>query len=153
MYDQTSWHRMSDGSDVAMVLMGDPSSGTLVQMTQWPSGASEPAKSPGQTDRFWLLTGGSCSIGDRMYHAGDFRFLPAGAVEPEIVRGDSGSTEVVVIADRARWMESACAQEQNTRLAELAGLIKQQHEALHLTGTGSSRLAPSPAGELVPDIG
>ena len=151
--DQTSWHRMSDGSDVAMVLMGDPSSGTLVEMTHWPSGASEPAKSPNQTDKFWLLTSGSCYIGERLYHAGDFRFLPAGTVEPEIVRGDSGSTEVVVIADRARWMESACAQDQNTRSAELVGLIKQQHEALHLTDTGTSRLAPSPAGELVSDSG
>jgi hypothetical protein len=135
LHDQTNWHRMSDGSDVAMVLMGDPSSGTLVQMTQWPSKALEPAKSPSQTDRFWLLTGGSCSIGDRLYHAGDFRFLPAGTPEPEIVRGDAGSTEVVVISDRARWMESACAQDQNTRSAELAGLIKQQHEALHPMGT------------------
>ena len=56
--------------------------------------------------------------------------MQAGTVEPEIVRGDSGSTEVVVIADRVRWMESACAQDQSTRSAELAGLIKQQHEAL-----------------------
>ena len=132
LHDQTNWHRMSDGSDVAMVLMGDPSSGTLVQMTQWPSEASESAKSPSPTDRFWLLIGGSCSIGERLYHAGDFRFLPAGTADPEIVRGDSGSTEVVVIADRGHWMESVCAQDPNTRSAELVGLVEQQHEALLL---------------------
>jgi hypothetical protein len=132
LYDQSSWHHMSDGSDVAMVLMGDPSSGTLVEMSQWPSGATEPAKSPSSTDKFWLLTRGSCSIGERLYHAGDFRFVPAGTVESEIVRGDSGSTEVVVLADRARWMEWACGQDQDTRSAELAGLVRQQHEALHL---------------------
>ena len=130
LHEQTNWHRMSDGSDVAMVLMGDPSSGTLVEMTQWPSGASEPAKPPSQTARFWLMIGGSCSIGDRLYHEGDFRFLPAGTADPKIVRGDSGSTEVVVTADRAQWMESVCAQDQNTRSTELLQLVEQMHQAL-----------------------
>ena len=132
LHDQTNWHRMSDGSDVAMVLMGDPSSGTLVEMTQWPGGTSEPAKSASETDRFWLMTGGSCFIGDRLYHEGDFRFLPAGTVDPEIVRGESGSTEVVVTADRACWMESVCAQDRETRATELLRLVEQPHQALLL---------------------
>lgn len=122
-----AWHHLSDGSRVGAVFMADPVSGTLILLSTNTPGAQEAPAGRYQSDLVRLVLSGTCSVGDRSYSAGDFRFTRAGTDEGEIVHGPTGSRQILIFGDRRGWlpqMADGQAREVCPRLNELAGLLE-----------------------------
>ncbi|UUZ66406.1 hypothetical protein LP417_32730 (plasmid) [Polaromonas sp. P1-6] len=127
MPDDETWHKLSDGSKVGAVFMADPVSGTLILLSNNTPNAMESPAGQYQTDMVRLVLSGSCSVGDRAYSAGDFRFTSQGNDEGEIVHGPTGSTQILIFGDRRGWlpqMANGSALEACPRLTELAAMLE-----------------------------
>jgi hypothetical protein len=128
IHDDADWAELSDGSRVAAVFLDNAVSGPMVLLTNNAPGVVEaPAGSYGD-DRMRLIMKGSCTIGDREFHAQDFRATEAGIVEGPVVHGPEGSSQVVVYADRRHWLPildgGTSATEECPRLGEIATVLE-----------------------------
>jgi hypothetical protein len=103
IHDQTGWTLLSDGSRVAVVAIGDPTSGPLIIMTANQPGTLEAPALRYEVDTFRMIARGTCSIGDREYGEGEFVAPPAGTEIPPVSHGAEGSIQLMVISDRRGW--------------------------------------------------
>lgn len=125
--DDQEWFGLSDGSKVGAVFMADPASGTLILLSNNTANALEAPAGRYASDMVRLVLSGSCSVGERAYSAGDFRFTRAGTEEGAIVHGPSGSTQVLIFGDRRGWLPQVAggsAAEACPRLSEMASLLE-----------------------------
>ncbi|HSW17401.1 MAG TPA: hypothetical protein VLJ86_09255 [Ramlibacter sp.] len=135
--DDQEWTRLSDGSRVGAVFMADPVSGTLILLSNNAPNAIEAPAGRYPSDMVRLVVAGACSVGDRAYSAGDFRFTRAGTDEGEIVHGPSGSTQILIFGDRRGWLPQVAngsALQACPRLAEVADMLGQFMETTSLNG-------------------
>ena len=102
--DDDTWTVLSDGSAVAAVFLEGPEDGPLVVMTRNAPNAVEAPAGAYASDRLRLILQGDCRIGDRTYGAGQLRITAAGVSDEAIVHGPSGSTQLLILADRRGWL-------------------------------------------------
>lgn len=127
MSNDEDWLGLSDGSKVGAVFMADPVSGTLILLSKNAPNAQEAPAGRYQSDMVRLVLSGSCSVGDRVYSTGDFRFTRAGTDEGAIVHGPGGSTQILIFGDRRGWLPqvpNGSAFEACPRLTEIASMLE-----------------------------
>jgi len=100
--DHTGWIRLSDGSMFAAAFMGD-AAGPAIFMTENAANAEECPAARCGGDMLRVIVRGSCRIGERVYEAGAFVALEAGAALEPVIHGPQGSTQLIVVSDRRRW--------------------------------------------------
>lgn len=128
MRDDRNWTVLADGSRAGAVFMADPVSGPLVLLSRNAPGAVEAPAGRHASDMVRLVLSGSCSVGERVNSAGDFRYTRAGNREEEVVHGPAGSTQILIFGDRRGWLPQdggpASALEACPRLAEIAAMLE-----------------------------
>ena len=127
VFDHSNWSAASDGSRVAPILMGDSAVGPAVVLSNNRPDSLESPERRTSTDEFRLILAGSCTIGERVYTAGEFRVTGSGTVEGPVRHGPGGSTQVVVLANRSEWRSSAglVRVDECARLSELDEMIRR----------------------------
>lgn len=101
--DQAEWAVLSDGSRITATILGQKVDAAFILLS---SNAPNSVESSGATliaDQFRMITGGSCRIGDKIYHSGEFLALEAGQRIDEIVHGPDGSEQVILSANHKLW--------------------------------------------------
>jgi len=81
-------------------VFGEKDSGPVALIMKSGPDSVVSAASTSDTERFLLVSGGSCRIGGREYRAGDMRIQRAGDSLPAIVSGPEGLDATCVVADR-----------------------------------------------------
>jgi hypothetical protein len=95
-----TWHDAGDGVRIAMTLMGDHVAGPIVIVQRTDPGArATPAVTCG-SDVFRCVIAGSHADGPRTRVMGDTRFHAGGDPWAEVVAGDDGLDEVIIVGDR-----------------------------------------------------
>jgi hypothetical protein len=125
------WHTMSDGSEVAVILLADPDRGPAVILSRNQPNTVEIGHHRLGTDTFRLVLDGSVQIGEARYGPGQFCQTFAGQDHDVVVHGPGGSSQILVLADRADGLLTAESGESLTEAtqwselqAEVAALIK-----------------------------
>jgi hypothetical protein len=99
--NREGWHVLSDGSEVAVMLLADSVHGPAVILSHNQPNTVEIAPHRLGTDTFRLVLDGSVRIGEAGFGPGQFRHSSAGSDEEAVVHGPEGSNQVLVLADRA----------------------------------------------------
>jgi hypothetical protein len=86
--------------DTLTGLLGDPVCGPAVHAFKSDPDEVVMPTSTYSTERFIVVTGGSCSIGSKQYSAGDLRIQASGASMPEVKSGSQGVEVAMLVADR-----------------------------------------------------
>ncbi|MFA5494327.1 MAG: hypothetical protein WC247_06085 [Porticoccaceae bacterium] len=88
-------------------VLGDRDRGPVALVVKAAPGCRVSAASTCGSERFLVVSGGSCRIGDREYVAGDMRIQGAYREMPEIVSGADGLEATWIIADRRARIDMA----------------------------------------------
>jgi hypothetical protein len=128
--NRDGWHVMSDGSEVAVMFLGDSDRGPAVILSHNRPNTVEIGHHRLAADTFRLVLDGSVQVGETRYGPGQFRQSSASQDRGPVVHGPDGSSQVLVLADRASALltaeheESTAASTQWPELKrELAALI------------------------------
>lgn len=98
--DPSNWLPATEGSRVAVTLMGDAERGPVVVMACTEPSACAAGRGRIQTETFRLVVDGQCEIGEMTYRIGDMRIDQAGAATERVVAGEGGLKEIIVYGDR-----------------------------------------------------
>lgn len=100
--EAASWPRLSDGTRLEVILMGDRRTGPLLLCFDRPAGAAIPAFTSA-SDLLRLVVDGTTTIGDRLVPRRGFRVQQEGTRHGASVAGDCGSKELWLVGDRSTW--------------------------------------------------
>jgi hypothetical protein len=120
--NREGWHVLSDGTEVAVMLLGDTEHGTAVIVSHNPPNAVEIGHHHLGSDTYRLVLDGSVTVGETSFGPGQYRQSSAGSDEEAVVHGPEGSNQVLVLADRASALlttEDAGTQGERTQWDEL----------------------------------
>lgn len=105
--DTSTWPRLSDGTSVGVIALGDPQTGPLVMCWDVPSSSPGLPAFRTSSDILRVQVTGSSRLGDRDMPTLGFRLQRSGGAHPPSVPGSSGSRELWVVADRRGWPSDA----------------------------------------------
>jgi hypothetical protein len=122
--NREGWHVMSDGTEVAVMLFGDPEHGAAVILSHNSPNSVEIGRHHLGTDTFRLVIDGSVHVGDSRFGTGQYRQSMAGSDEDAVVHGPEGSNQVLILADRAAVLltsedQASTTQSKSTQWGEL----------------------------------
>jgi hypothetical protein len=99
--NREGWHVMSDGTEVAVMLLGDAAHGPAVIVSHNPPNSVEIGRHHLGSDTFRLVIDGRVGVGEASFGPGQYRQSMAGSNEEAVVHGPEGSNQVLILADRA----------------------------------------------------
>jgi hypothetical protein len=100
--NREGWLVLSDGTEIAVMLLGDAAHGPAVIVSHNPPNRVEIGRHHLGSDTFRLVVDGSVGVGETSFGPGQYRQSMAGSDEVAVVHGPEGSNQVLVLADRAR---------------------------------------------------
>jgi hypothetical protein len=119
------WARLSDGSKVAGLVMGDQVRGPLILLSRNAPNVVESPAGSHSTEILRIVLTGSCAIGDRSYGPGSWRLTDVDVNQEAVVHGPEGSTQLVLFGDRRGWLvDTGVAREAFPRTCELARILE-----------------------------
>ena len=99
--DREGWQVLSDGTEVAVMLLGEATHGPAVIVSHNPPNRVEIGRHHLGSDTFRLVVDGSVGVGKASFGPGQYRQSMAGSDEEAVVHGPEGSNQVLILADRA----------------------------------------------------
>lgn len=100
--DSAAWPSVSAHSRAVVALMGDSAAGPIVILSITEPGGEAATRCQFETEVFRAVVAGSCKIDGTTYRAGDMRVQRASAWCDQVVAGDDGLCEVVILGDRRK---------------------------------------------------
>ncbi|MGE0878348.1 MAG: YegP family protein [Acidimicrobiia bacterium] len=125
--DTSSWPRLSDGTRLAVIAMGNPASGCLFLCWDRPAGAAPIPAFVAGTDLLRVVVEGSLILeGDTELPRLGFRLQQEGALHAASHPGQDGVKELWLVADRRAWRGGGLA---STLIDEVATHVDAVIEA------------------------
>jgi hypothetical protein len=124
-FDDQGWARLSDGSKMAALFMGVPTTGPMVLLSHNAPGAVEAPAGTYTTETLRLILKGSCSVGDRSLGSGAWRVTDSNVAQGPVVHGPQGSMQLLFFADRRGWFPTNAGDSAVVlpRMSEQAGVL------------------------------
>jgi len=125
-FDDDGWAVLSDGSKVAALFMGVPTTGPMVVLSHNVPGAVEAPAGTYPTEMLRLILKGTCRVGDRSFGPGSWRVTDSNVRQGPVVHGPEGSMQLLFLADRRGWLPSTASDsaiELVPRMSEQASVL------------------------------